>query len=604
MTPQRVESVNCMDQNPEIEEVPDQQESSLNRREFLRRAAALGLSAGALALFEAACSSVEPLSGLSTMEPSAPAPPTPGAAANAVSAPPQNSIPTTAPPVTTQPRSTPKPGAGAAPFTGSQGIVTATPPPSAAPGSQTVGLPTGTPEPAATPAQVPLPVVRQVPLSDKRLQIGHLLRRAGFGAAPEEFERFVSMGVADSVDYLIEYQQVDDSALETRLEGLGFDLEKLGHLQRWALLRMIYTKRPLQEKMVLFWHGLLTSAFKKVGGGPYMLNQDHLFREQALGPYDVLLKAVSRDPAMLIWLDSRVNKKTAPNENFARELMELFSMGPGPYSEKDVRESARAFTGSRLRQKVFEFDATLHDNGVKTFLNSTGHFDGDQIIDIILDHPQTGKFMGSKLFSFFAYDDPEEAVVSRLASIFRTGDFSIKKVVREILTSKEFYSDKAYRSQIKSPPELVAGAVRSLGMESDGSGLNGITNRMGMNLFNPFDVSGWPGGAAWINSTTLLQRINFANRISTARRGRLKLDLPSLTAGRGIFSAKEGLTYLVALLLDGNIPQEDHDVLFSFARSLDNVNPGGTPEYQAKELDEKLRALVYLILASPDYQLA
>lgn len=551
-----------MDQNQEIEEPQDRPASSPDRREFLRRAAALGLSAGALALFEAACSSVEPL------PPSAPLEPSSGTG-------------------TSTPVPTPRPTATRA----------AVPPPSTAtPVTQSAPASSVTPEPTVDRVQVPLPVVRQVPLTDTRLQIGHLLRRAGFGAGPGELENFVSMGVADTVDYLIEYQQVDDSVLETRLEGLEFDLEKLVHLQRWALLRMIYTQRPLQEKMVLFWHGLLTSAFKKVGAGPYMLNQDRLFREQALGNYGVLLKAVSRDPAMLIWLDSRVNKKAAPNENFARELMELFSMGPGPYTEKDVRESARAFTGSRLKKKVFEFNPRQHDNGTKTFLGRTGNFDGNQVIDIIMDHPATGRFICAELFSFFAYGQPEEAVVARLASIFRSNDFSVKSVVREILTSQEFYSAKAYRAKIKSPPELVAGAVRSLDMETNGNVLNGLTARMGMTLFNPFDVSGWPGGAAWINSTTLLQRINFANQVSTARGRRFKLDLETLPESQAIASAEDGVGYFLSLLLDGNISQEGHDILFSFARNLEARLDG--------KLDQKLRVILYLILASPDYQLA
>ena len=559
----------------------------------MRRAALLGLSAGALALFEAACSSVEPLASLATMEPSTTTAATPPVQIQTHEPSAGSSGLATATPIPPISSSSKVSGSPA----GSPGLATATPLPPISPSSKVSESPAGSP---TVPAQEPLPVARQVPLSDKRLQIGHLLRRAGFGAGPEELERFVSMGVVDTVDYLIEYEQVDDSALELRLDGLGFDLEQLAHLQRWALLRMIYTQRPLQEKMVLFWHGLLTSAFKKVGKGPYMLNQDHLFREQALGNYDVLLKAVSRDPAMLIWLDSRVNKKSAPNENFSRELMELFSTGPGPYTEKDVRESARSFTGYRLRRKVFEFDSKLHDNFSKTFLNVSGYLDGDQIIDIIMNHPATGDFICTKLFSFFAYDSPDQTVISRLASIFRSSNFSVRKVVKEILLSPEFYSSRAYRAKIKSPPELVTGAVRSLGIEADGKQLDGLTKRMGMDLFNPFDVSGWAGGATWINSTTLLQRINFANRVSTAKSGRFSPDLKTLVQERKISSAQEGLSYFLLVLLDDNISEEAHKILFSFAQNLDAIEIKGA----MRTLDEKLRTLLYLVLASPDYQLA
>ena len=541
---------------PRVDEGTGLLGSELNRREFLRRTAALGLSAGALVLFDAACSMAESLAPTATVVPPADVGP---ASSTRVD---PTTMPTAAPKVVPSatpnllPSSTPPPTTSAGPTT-TPGV---TPAQTAAP----------TATPGVTPDQPAAPtVINKGTRNEIRLQIGHLLRRAGFGAGPGELETFIDMGVADTVDYLIDYRSVDDSALEERLGSLDLDLENLGDLQRWAMLRMIYTKRQLQEKMVLFWHGMLTSAFKKVGRGPYMLNQDQLFREQALGNYPVLLKAVSRDPAMLIWLDSRVNKKSAPNENFARELMELFSMGPGPYTEKDVRESARAFTGSLLRRKVYEFAPSLHDNGVKTFLGNSGNFNGDDIIDLIMEHPATSPFISRKLFSFFAYDDPDAETVTQLAAEFTAGGFSVEKLVRRILTSPEFYSDRAYRTKIKSPPELVASAIRTLGIETDGRGLNGLTARMGMILFNPFDVSGWPGGPAWINSSTLLQRINFANRVATARRGRFFLDLQPMIANQNLTSAENGLDYFISLLLDGNISKEEHSILISFAQGLD-----------------------------------
>ena len=166
--------------------------------------------------------------------------------------------------------------------------------------------------------------------NEEQVRLGHLLRRAGFGASAQEMKEYRKLGLDSTIDYLIEYEKVDDSALEERLQGMELDLEdRPRNLQQWWLLRMVYTRRPLQEKMTLFWHGLLTSAFRKVGKGPWMLQQNQLLRKHALGTYDVLLKAISRDPAMLIWLDSRRNRKGAPNENYARELMELFSMGVG-----------------------------------------------------------------------------------------------------------------------------------------------------------------------------------------------------------------------------------------------------------------------------------
>ncbi len=580
--------------------------TQISRRDFLRTAAALGLSAGALTIFEQACTTAEILTTtpvpaplptatraatlppvtMPTRVPTATAPPVATPVANDVS----TSLPTATRPPT--PTLTPVPAA------------TATPPPTPTPTATPTPQPTATPSPTATPTPLsptPEPTPRPLFLEDPRIRMGHLLRRAGFGANEEEMDRFLAMGEEATVEYLIEYEAADDSALEKRLSGLGLDLEKLRDLQRWSLLRMIYTQRPLQEKMVLFWHGLLTSAFKKVGKGPYMLNQDQLFRRQALGEYDVLLKAISRDSAMLIWLDSRVNNKKAPNENFARELMELFSMGIGPYTEADVRESARAFTGWGLKKKDFIFRENQHDYGTKTFLGRTGEYSGDDIVDIIMEHPATAQFVCRKLFTFFVHDDPEAATLTSLARTFNDTRYSVKAVMRQILTSPDFYSSKAYRAKIKSPAEFVAGTVRVLGIETDGRPLNALTDRMGQILFSPFDVSGWPGGAAWINSSTLLQRLNFANKIATARSRSFKFDPLQVAQDHGFNTAAAALNHFILLLLDGQAPSQDRQILLDYAQGLDGLSGSGNP---SATVDEKLRSLVYLVMSSPDFQLA
>ena len=580
--------------------------TQISRRDFLRTAAALGLSAGALTIFEQACTTAEILTTtpvpaplptatraatlppvtMPTRVPTATAPPVATPVANDVS----TSLPTATRPPT--PTLTPVPAA------------TATPPPTPTPTASPTPQPTATPSPTATPTPLsptPEPTPRPLFLEDPRMRMGHLLRRAGFGANEEEMDRFLAMGEEATVEYLIEYEAADDSALEKRLSGLGLDLEKLRDLQRWSLLRMIYTQRPLQEKMVLFWHGLLTSAFKKVGKGAYMLNQDQLFRRQALGEYDVLLKAISRDSAMLIWLDSRVNNKKAPNENFARELMELFSMGIGPYTEADVRESARAFTGWGLKKKDFIFRENQHDYGTKTFLGRTGEYSGDDIVDIIMEHPATAQFVCRKLFTFFVHDDPEAATLTSLARTFNDTRYSVKAVMRQILTSPDFYSSKAYRAKIKSPAEFVAGTVRVLGIETDGRPLNALTDRMGQILFSPFDVSGWPEGAAWINSSTLLQRLNFANKIATARSRSFKFDPLQVAQDHGFNTAAAALNHFILLLLDGQAPSQDRQILLDYAQGLDGLSGSGNP---SATVDEKLRSLVYLVMSSPDFQLA
>ena len=516
-------------------------EKGLDRRKFLIRAAAFALSTGALAAFLEACASVKP------------------------------PVPETTPVIPSPP---------------------ATPSPSTQP-------PTPAPVPMPTPTPTPEPIVAP---GTERSRIGHLLRRAGFGANEQELSQFTAMGVSATVDYLVDFEKTDDSALETRLSGINLNLDYLVDLQRWWFLRMIYTKRPLQEKMVLFWHGLLTSGYSKVGRGPYMYAQNQTLRKLCVGRYDDLLKAIARDPAMLIWLDSQVNKKANPNENFARELMELFSMGIGNYTEGDVRESARAFTGWLISKGAFYFNFEQHDSSLKFFLGRTGYFNGDDIINIITEQPVTAEFMCRKLFSFFAYDDPSPEVVSSLTSTFRNTKYSIREVMRQILTSPEFYSAKAYRAKIKSPVELVAATVRTLNIGTDAAGLPGYADRMSQSLFNPFDVSGWPGGAVWINSNTLLQRLNFANTVAIARTANFQFN-PQETVQRLNISSNDGfIDHFIGVLLDGNMSDEERSILKTFGSALDI--PGGFASGTSTVVDEKLRSLVYLIMASPDYQLA
>jgi uncharacterized protein (DUF1800 family) len=432
----------------------------------------------------------------------------------------------------------------------------------------------------------------------EQVRLGHLLRRAGFGASAQEMEEYRKLGLDGTIDYLIEYQKVDDSALEERLQSLELDLEnRRRDLQQWWLLRMVYTRRPLQEKMTLFWHGILTSSFRKVGKGPRMLQQNQLLRKHALGTYDVLLKAISRDPAMLIWLDSRRNRKEAPNENYARELMELFSMGVGTFSELDVREAARAFTGWFIRRDGFVFRSQQHDFGVKSFLGRSGDFDGDDIVDIILQQPAAAQYIARRLFTSFVHDDPDPGSIEPLAEIFRWEGYDIRAMMRHILTSEEFYSPRAYRAKIKSPAELVAGAIRTLGAETTAQQLPKVTNWMGQELFDPPDVAGWPGGVSWINSTTLLQRANLANLLTNSGRNQHLDTRPAFSYSERPNPQQTVDAYLT-LLLDGQMPIEEQEVLQAYLRALGVTDPSD------RLSDSVLRSLVYLLLASPDYQMA
>ena len=560
---------------PEVQE--GSAEGEWDRRKFLVRAAVLGLSSSTLLALVQACAT----GGSPVVSPTSPLLPSPSPGVT-----PTATLAATSTP-TAMPRATLTPAPSATPVP--RPTATRTPRPTA--------TPSPTPNPTATSSPTPRPVPEPDP---DRVRMGHLLRRAGFGESQSEMERFLAMGMPAAIDYLIEYQDVDDSELEQRLEGLALDVERSNNLQRWWLLRMIYSKRPLQEKMVLFWHGILTSSIAKAGQGPAMFDQNQLFRGLALGSFDVLLKAISRDPAMLIWLDSQSNVKSAPNENYARELMELFTLGVGNYSETDVRESARAFTGWGLRRREFEFRSFQHDFGSKTFLGRTGDFDGDDITDIILEQPAAAEFITRKLFAFFAYDDPEPETVAALTATFKDSRYSIKAVMRQIFNSAEFFSERAYRAKVKSPAELVAGIIRTLGIEMDGRVLPGAVSSMGQTLFAPFDVSGWPGGAAWITTTTLLQRLNFANSVASGRSRALLFNPGQLLQGQGVSSLDAAVDYFVTLLLDGGLSREQRETALAYLE-------GGSPLGGSRTnlvADEKVRSLVYFILGSPEYQLA
>jgi uncharacterized protein (DUF1800 family) len=435
---------------------------------------------------------------------------------------------------------------------------------------------------------------------DEDARIPHLLRRAGFGASAAEVADYRALGVEGTVERLVEYEHVPETADE-KLELFYFDPAKLSDIQRKWVARMFFTTRPLREKVVLFWHGLLTSANSKVGRPELMDRQNDLFRRLALAPYGELLKAVSQDPAMMIWLDTRNSRRSAPNENYARELLELFSMGVGPYTEQDVRQAAQAFTGWTLdRDYKAVFNPSQADRESKPFLGTMVKTPED-VVDAIVAHPATADFMAEKLFAFFAYPNPEPATVAPYAELFRATSGSIKAVVRAILTSPPFYSERAYRARLKSPVEYAVGVLRQLRIPTDGGGVVERMVRMGQQLYNPPNVAGWPGGRTWLNSGTWIERMNFANAV-TATRGEsriIQIDVRRYLEELGLRRADEVVEHFLGLLVDGRTNARARRVLDDYL----GVAPSHDVLADRKLVDEKLRGLVYLVLAMPEYQL-
>ena len=364
----------------------------------------------------------------------------------------------------------------------------------------------------------------------------HLLNRAGFGAAPAEVEAFAPLERGEAVErlldgalrdatlappafvdtafvpfYRVRRMSADERAEERRkLVAEGFEL------RAWWLREMLATPSPLTERMTLFWHGHFATSQRKVRYGQLMYRQNTLLRREALGNFATLLHAIARDPAMLVYLDNAGNRRQAPNENFAREVMELFTLGEGHYTEADVKEAARAFTGWSLDRDTgqFVFRRLWHDDGEKTVLGKTGRFDGDDVLDILLARPETAQFVAAKLWRELVSPEPDAREVKRWAAIFRESHYEVKPLLRAILTSDAFWAQGSRATLVKSPVDLIAGTLRT-------SGLRPFELRptvlacaaLGQNLFSPPNVKGWPGGDAWIDSSTILGRKQWLERV-------------------------------------------------------------------------------------------
>lgn len=382
-----------------------------------------------------------------------------------------------------------------------------------------------------------------------RDKVAHLLRRFGLGASEAELEYYAEGGYQAAVDKLLNYEAVDEGfTLDVTTMKVGEQqLVPMPAVQAHWMTRLLITRRPLQEKMTLFWHDHFATSGAKVNQPPLMYQNIETLRMHAVGKFDDLLLSISKDPGMLFWLDNQFNVRGKPNENFAREVMELFTLGIGNYSEKDVQEAARAFTGwtiQRLPRRQYErgdefkaaafaFRPALHDAGEKTVLGKTGALSGEDVLDLLAHHPQTARYITHKIWEWFVYKDPEPKVVDRLATGFKNSGLDIKKLLKDIMESPEFVSEKAYRKVYKSPIDFTVATMRQLGLgqvaarfiEQAGDqsplqrmrGLTGsatqATQSMGMELMFPPDVSGWEGGAGWISSATMVERIAWADRL-------------------------------------------------------------------------------------------
>ena len=361
-------------------------------------------------------------------------------------------------------------------------------------------------------------------------KLAHLLRRAGFGASPAQWANYQKMGLQNATQNLLHPEKTPDH-LDALLEEIGgdyVDANDVNSVRQWWVYRMVHTQRPLEEKMTLFWHNHFATAIYKVDNANRMWAQNETFRRYGMGSFRTLLQQIARDPAMLVWLDGRDNHVGKANENFAREVMELFTLGVGGgYTEKDVQEAARSFTGWQGGDGPggFIYNPGAHDDGEKTVLGQTGNWHADDVCDILARHPSTARFLTTKLFRFFVGTEPSPSDIAKLSKVYLDNQSDIRAVLETILTSDVFYSDAARFAKVKSPVEFCVMTIRAYDAPlSAARDLNRSLANMGQDLFNPPNVKGWSEGRDWINTRTLLARVNFASGLTDEMKNRVSLE--------------------------------------------------------------------------------
>ena len=461
--------------------------------------------------------------------------------------------------------------------------------------------------------------------------MAHLMRRAGFGATYDELEARAARGYEATVEELVDpdaHGVPDYDELTLARYFPDMEVPSAPAMGTANFMYHLYTTpRPLVEKMTLFWHMVFATGNSKVDNPPEMLQQIQMFRDHGMGNYKDLLIRLSKDPSMIFWLDNNENHKRAPNENWGRELLELFSMGQGNYTEDDVKMAARAFTGWTILPKIprtpyqrhhwkFIYKAEDHDHGEKTFLGHTGRFNGEDIIDIVVDQPATANFMARHLYNFFVADevqvpswldvppkDPE--AVEAIAKVFVESEFDIKSTLRFIFNSDFFKDESVWFAKVKNPAEVVAGTIRLIGDFQEPRpgvlpmGLEGTYQ--GQDLINPPSVEGWHTGREWIDTGSLVRRVNFvADSFSNAEMPGIKSIINRLGA-RQTLTPEEFVDGCLELLGAVQITDETREQLLTHVRSGGEISRGSTEE-ESRAFGQRVTEVLQLIAATREYQ--
>lgn len=481
-----------------------------------------------------------------------------------------------------------------------------------------------------------------------------MLRRFGLGASEAEVEFYGRNGLAGAIDLLVDYEQIDNPwDLDPAVFGNRQGAVNIRVMQGIWGIRLLTTRRPLEEKMTLFWHSHFATSAQKVDNSYVMMHHVEILRAKATSKFYDLLLGISQDPAMMFWLDNQINVVGRPNENFAREVMELFTLGIGHYSEEDVQEAARAFTGwgygfmragrpvlnedAPRRFEQFLFDPARHDNKSKTVLNKRGNLTGEQVLKLLCEHPQTALFLTKKIWEFFVYPNPSAATLAPHVQRFRDSNLDIKVLLKSIMRDEEFYGPKAHRKLVKNPVDFAVTTARQLGVGgplytraieavarpeiNPDNGLNGAllraaspafaiiqsTKAMGMELLYPPDVSGWHPGDDWITTSTMLERIKWAEKLYLTAVGREPRNAgtqrtPIVGANVARWLAPDGRpeTAVDSLLsvFDAAVDAKTRDQLVITAR---NASGGRVSVANANATAE---AISKLLFAAPSFQYA
>ena len=470
------------------------------------------------------------------------------------------------------------------------------------------------------------------------VEMAHLLRRAGFGATPEELDDALALGYEGTLNALLNPDH-DDTIPDDLIRRYHVDLSDLrsGGGPHW-MYRLVMTDTPLREKMCLFWHRVFATASTKLIQSRVVTNQVDMFRNHGMGKFDDLLIELSKDPAMIMWLDNQDNHGSNINENYGREILELFAMGVGNYTEEDIKETARAFTGwrvvnpdymsIRMRNNTarpygymswqFEYDENDHDSGQKTILGETGNWNGEDAVRIICEQEATARFVARHLYHFFVADElpvpqwPHESprdpeAIEAMCKAYFDSDHSIKEMLRAMFTSEFFKDESARYARIKSPAEMVIGTMRLAGPvelpSSDIYAADAACANMGQALMRPPSVEGWQGGTEWINTGAYVERVNFAGRIlSDPNKIGIRdiIERVKLRNATGVMTPAELVNNCLDVLGPLDVLESTLNGLTNYASKFGDLN--WDTEESASKFDEAAVAVIQLVVSSQEYQ--